>query len=420
MAGALEGVRVLDCTQIIAGPLAGTLLSEMGATVVKVEPLEGEPWRLQAELIPKESRNFTVQNRGKLGIAINFKDARSIAVRDALVRWADIVLTNYRPGVAAALGIDYDSVRAIRPDIIYCENTAFGPEGPMSDLRGYDIIAQAVSGLATSNANVRDGQPQIVAFAPGDVVTGVAMAWAMTAALYHRQRTGEGQAINTSLLLTSLFLQQGSREITALDIETRETWLTKLQAARQRGANIEEIYAEKRANTPELVGNIYYRLYQTKDGYVAVGCLGPGPRERFRKAVKITDPRYEEGFDRSPEALRAAGNELTATCEAIFLQRTTGDWVSHMMAHGVPCGPLNFIEELHEDPQVVANGYITDYDHTLLGPMRGPMPIVQMTATPTRIQRASPALGEHTDEVLATIGFSSDDIAHLRQKGIVG
>ena len=419
MAGALEGIRVLDCTQIIAGPLAGSLLSEMGAEVVKVEPLEGEPWRLQAELIPKESRGFLTQNRGKLGIAIDLKHPAAREAREALIRWADVLLTNYRPGVPEQLGVDYDSARAINPRIIYCENTAFGKLGPDAERRGYDIIAQAMSGLATSNPNIQNGLPTIVAFAPADVVTGIAMAWAITSALYHREKTGEGQAINTSLLLSSLFLQAGSREITALDSEPRARWLDTLRAARQRGANMQEIYAARRLTTPELTGNIYYRCYQTSDGYVAVGCLGPGPRERFRAATGIHDPRYDEGFERTPDALRVAGAALTAEADAIFLRRTTADWVAHMVAHDVPCGPLRFIDEMHTDAQVLANGYIADYEHTMLGPLRGPVPIVQMSGTPTRIQRASPALGEHTDEMLTSLGFEASAIDALRNSGAI-
>ncbi|MCL4230276.1 MAG: CoA transferase [Dehalococcoidia bacterium] len=420
MPGALDGVRVLDCTQIIAGPLAGALLSEMGADVVKVEPLEGEPWRLQAELIPKESRGFLAQNRGKRGLALNFKNEHSEYIRNALFRWADVLVTNYRPGVAAALGVDYESARRVRPDIIYCENTAFGREGPDSDRRGYDIIAQGMSGLATSNPNIQNGLPIWVQFAPADVVTAVAMAWAISAALYHRQRTGEGQAIDTSLLLSSLFLQAGAREIVALDTESRERRLAALRAARKRGAGIEEIYAERRALSPELAGNIYYRCYQTQNGYIAVGCLGPGPRERFRTALGIHDPRYDEGFDRSPATLKRVGDELVAFCQALFLARTNEEWLQQLDAHDIACGPVRFVDELWDDPQVVANRYFEEYDHTLFGALRGPAPIVRMSATPTSIRRASPTLGEHTDEILREIGFDESAIERFRRGGVVG
>ncbi|MBK6561646.1 CoA transferase [Candidatus Amarobacter glycogenicus] len=416
MPGALEGVRVLDCTQIIAGPLAGSLLSEMGADVVKVEPLEGEPWRLQAEIIPKESKAYLSQNRGKRGLALDFKAAGAAPVRDALIRWADVLLTNYRPGVPESLGIDYESARKIRPDIIYAENTAFGKLGPDANRRGYDIVAQAMSGLTTSNPNLQNGLPMQVGFAPADVMSGIALAWGITAALYHREKTGEGQALNTSLLLTALTLQAGSKEILAMDEEPRERRRSAVEAARARGANIETVYAERRALMPELAGNVYYRPYQTKDSYIAVGCLGPGPRARFREALQFHDPRYDSDFD--PARLKEVAAGLVATCEAKFLEHPNDYWIPFLDSRDIAAGPVRFIEEMWNDPQVVANEFLEEYDHTLLGPLRGPAPIIRMTGTPTRIQRAAPALGEHTADILAEVGFTAEQIASFQEQSI--
>src|SRR4051812_36210967 len=218
MTGALHGYHVLDCSQIIAGPLASSLLAEMGADVVKVEPLEGEPWRLQAEFIPKESRGYIAENRSKRGIAIDLKRPEAAPVRDDLIRWADVLVTNYRPGVAASLGLDYAAARAIRPDIIYCENTAFGPRGPDGQRRGYDIIAQAMSGLVTAGARLDEqGVPLNNTIAIADKVTACLMAFGVAAALLHRERTGEGQQVDASLLHSALFLQATFKEISALD-----------------------------------------------------------------------------------------------------------------------------------------------------------------------------------------------------------
>ena len=418
--GALEGVRVLDCTQIIAGPLSASLLSEMGADVVKVEPLEGEPWRLQAEIIPKESKAYLVQNRGKRGIAVDLKHPGAQPLREKLIRWADVLIANYRPGVAESLKVDYESARAVNPRIIYCENTAFGKSGPYAERRGYDIIAQAVSGVATSTLGVYKGVPQIAAGAPADVLTGVAMAWAITAALYHREKTGQGQAINTALLHTALFFQGGAREVEAFDAEPRAQRLAKLSELRERGATIEEIYEWRRQAQPELAGNIYYRCYQTKDNYLAIGCLGPDPRARFRQALGIHDPRYDPDFDSSPANLMRVGEEMKRLCEDILLTKTNGEWLAIFDAHGVPCGPLRFIDELWDDEHIAANGYLEHYDHPLLGTLGGPSPIVRMSETPTRIQRASPALGEHTDEVLGSLGYGEAEVEELRVKGVVG
>lgn len=419
MQGALEGVRVLDCTQIIAGPLAASLLSEMGADVIKVEPIEGEPWRLHAEIVPKESRAFIAQNRGKRDIAINFKHPEASAAREALIRWADVLITNYRPGVPEELHIDYESAKAIKPDIIYCENTAFGKEGPDSHRRGYDIVAQAMSGVITSSPNIRDDLPVIVAFAPADIVTGVSLAWAITAALFHKERTGEGQAINSSLLHTSLFLQAGARQLVAFDEENRLERLRLLAEARARGAPMAEIYEERRRLSPELAGNIYYRPYQTKDGYLVLGALGPGPRARFRAALGVHDPRYDEGFDASLDNVHAVSEQLMKQCEETFKTKTNEEWLEYLGEHDVACGPVRFVDELFEDPQVVANHYFADYEHPLLGTVRSPAPIVQMSQTPTRVNRPSPMLGEHSEEVLREVGLDAEEISRLFAADVV-
>jgi crotonobetainyl-CoA:carnitine CoA-transferase CaiB-like acyl-CoA transferase len=417
MTGALEGIKVLDCSQIIAGPLAASLLTEMGANVVKVEALEGEPWRLQAEVVSKESRNFLAQNRGKRGVALDFKNPASHEARDVLLRWADVVISNYRPGAAKALGIDYDSVRALNPSVIYCYNTAFGPEGPDASRRGYDIIAQAMSGLMTSNAVYKDGLPQVTGFAPADALTGAVMAWSITAALYHRLQTGEGQVINASLLSSSLYLQPAYKEIVALDEADRRARLEQLTELRAKHTTIEQIDEARRAAMPEIIGNIYYRAYQTANGYIAIGCLGPAPRLRLQKALGIHDPRYDAGFDTSLENMRRVGDALVERCEALFRSKTSAEWLAILDAHDVASGPVRFADELWDDPQVLANGYRAEYDHMLLGPLRDSGPIVSMSATPTRVQRASPALGEHSEEVLREVGLSDDKIATLFDAG---
>jgi crotonobetainyl-CoA:carnitine CoA-transferase CaiB-like acyl-CoA transferase len=161
---------------------------------------------------------------------------------------------------------------------------------------------------------------------------------------------------------------------------------------------------------------MYYRPYKTKDGYVVIGCLGPGPRARLREALQFTDPRYEPGFD--PARLKEVAAELVAYCEGRFQERTTDEWIEFLDARDVAVGPLRFIEEMWADPQVAANGFLENYEHTLLGPLRGPSPMVRMSGTPTRIQRASPALGEHTEEVLLEAGFSDEQIAAFRENGV--
>jgi crotonobetainyl-CoA:carnitine CoA-transferase CaiB-like acyl-CoA transferase len=419
MAGALEGVKVLEFSQIIAGPFCGLLLSDMGADVIKFEPLEGEPWRLQAEVIPKESRTFHIYNRGKRDIAIDLNRPESEPVIDALVRQADVVIINYRPGVAQQLGIDYESLRAINPRIVYCENTAFGSRGPDADKRGYDIVVQAMSGLMASNGKVSEGRP-VVGPAFADLATGTMMAFAISAALFARERSGEGQKIEATLLGTALLIQGGFFRVEALDNERIAETLARIEEARRSGASFEEQLQAHLGARAEFAGNIYYRTYKTADSYLAIGCLGPAPRRRLQEALAVHDPRYALGWSGGPEEMRAVGQALVAEVEQRFLERKTQEWIDYLTPRGIPCGPVRFVEELFDDEQVKANQMIAEMHHTLLGPMLQAAPAVQMSGTPPEVRLPPPALGEHTDTVLREAGLDAGAIARLRDEHVVG
>ena len=205
MSGPLNGVRVLEFTEIIAGPFAGMMLSDMGADVIKVEPPWGEPWRFAQEFAPTESRRFISLNRGKRSLPLDLTRPEGLEIVYKLVPSMDAVIINARPDVPAKLGIDYETLSALNPRLIYCDNTAFGRQGPHSHRPGYDLIVQAMTGLMASEEKVADGVPQpIVSSAVADFTTGVAIAWGVCAALYNRERTGKGQKIETTLLGTAL------------------------------------------------------------------------------------------------------------------------------------------------------------------------------------------------------------------------
>lgn len=418
MAGALDGVKVLEFSQIIAGPFCGLLLSDMGADVIKFEPLEGEPWRLQSEVIPKESRTFHIYNRGKRDIAIDLRRPEAEPVLDALVRQADVVIINYRPGVAQQLGIDYESLRGINPRIVYCENTAFGSRGPDAMKRGYDIVVQAMSGLMATNGKVSEGRP-VVGPAFADLATGTMMAYAIAAALYARERTGEGQKIESTLMGTALLMQGGFFQVEALDAERHAETLQRIEEARRAGASFEAQLQAHLGARPELAGNIYYRTYKTADSYLAIGCLGPAPRRRFQEALDIHDPRYAPGWSGGPDEMRAVGQRLVAEVERRFAEKTTEEWIEYLTPRGIPCGPVRFVEELFDDEQVKANEMISEMHHTLLGPMLQAAPAVKMSLTPPAVRLPPPALGEHTDEILSDAGLGADAIARLHSEDVV-
>ena len=238
MPGALSGIKVLEFSEYIAGPFAGMLLSDLGADVIKIEPPGGEPWRHASPFIPNESRNFISLNRGKRSLPLDLKrpEAREIVYK--LLEDTDVVLVNARPDVAARLGIDYDTLSAKRPGLVYCDNTAFGRTGPDRHRPGYDLIAQAVTGLMASEAKTEDGLPLRIQSTPvADFATGMAMAWGICAALYHRERTGRGQMVETTLLGTALAFQtMVFTQVEAIDQGPRTGFLDTLDGLRDSAA----------------------------------------------------------------------------------------------------------------------------------------------------------------------------------------
>ena len=421
MPGALDGVRILEFTEIIAAPFAGMLLSDMGADIIKVEPPDGEAWRIQAQFMPLESRAFISLNRGKRGLALDLKSPEGREVVYKLVPDMDVVIINYRPDTPYNLGIDYETLSALNPRLIYVENTAFGRKGPHSNRPGYDIIAQAATGLMAANGKTNEnGLPQAMSPAMADFSTGLSICWAVCAALYARERTGKGQKVEASLLATSLAVQTGTfMEIDSVDADTQGIMRTRMREARASGASFEEMQ-KVRAESRPMFGNAYYRCYFTKDSVVAVGCLSDALRRKAATAIGIRDPRFEDPDwqPMSPES-RAAGVQVVQEAEAIMRTKTTDEWVAIFDAAGVPAGPFRTIDELRTEPQVLENDLLIDLEHTLVGHLRMVGPPLKFSATPSKALRASPALGEHNDEVLAELGYDAAAIAAMREKGIL-
>jgi formyl-CoA transferase len=420
--GPLDGVRILEFTQIIAGPLGGMLLSDMGAEVIKIEPPQGEPWRLNAQFVPLESKSYHSLNRGKQGMAMDLRRPECQQAVHKLGETADVVITNSRPGVAEDLKYDYETLRAIKPDLIYVDSSDFGLNGPMGDKPGYDIVIQSFAGLTAGGGRFDDeGNPVLPGGAIVDGTTGYAIAWAVCAALYHRAKTGRGQFVETSLLANALMIQYGQfMSLPAADAVQRETFMTALAQAREEGKSYREFAEMRRGLLRRGLGrNIYYRIFNTKNGAVSIGNLSASLREKMRQAIGVEDIRDEPGYDPMAPESRKFQEELTAKVEAMFASKPTEHWVDLLNEHGVPVAPVMFIQELLDHPQIVANGYASEVEHDLTGPQVHVSPPIQMSDSPTRVQSASPPLGRDNDRVLSSIGYSSEQIDTMRSSGAI-
>ena len=426
MPGPLHGINVVEFSTMIATPTAGMLLADMGASVIKVEPPWGDLWRYAQAVLPTDGRPFMAYNRGKRSMTLDLTKPESADVVRRLTEQADVVLANNRPDVAGRLGIDYETLSAVNPAIIYCEGSAFGHEGPDAYRPGYDIIIQAMSGIATAEGKVVNGVPeQIVASPLVDSACGLAQAWAVCGALFARERNGaagnevKGQKLEASLLGTSL-LMLGMRfvRIDSLDSEPHREVRASVDAMRAAGTpypDLLEVYQAQHFQSP---GNIYYRFFQTADGMLVVGCLNTALRLKLLDVIGLHDIKFEAGYDQHSLEAADFGAQLMTDAEAIFRARTNAEWLALLDAAGVPAGPVRFVEELFDHPQVEANNFAVDVNHRDLGKVRMAGPLVAFSDTPLQAGDL-PALGEHTDEVLVEMGYSSDAIERWRREGML-
>ncbi len=423
MAGALDGIKVLDFSEMIAAPVAGMLLADMGADVIKLEPPSGEPWRTAGQFIPGESKVFTALNRGKRSLAIDLKAPESRDIIDRIVRDVDVILVNYRADVPARFGLDYETVAKVNPRVVYCANTAFGTDGPDAGKPGYDLVIQAMSGLLAAERKLDpSGAPATVtSSAIADYATGLVMAWAVCGALFARERTGRGQRVDTTLLGTAL-LMQASRLVKVVEHDgaTVDGFLETLKYTRETGSTWKDLLDLHASLRPSGVTNPAYRSYNTKSGTITVAALSGPLRAKALQVIGVEDPRMAAPDLRpgTPE-YTAMNAELGPRIEAIFLTRTAEEWMESFEAVGVPCGPVRFIEELLVDPQADSQGLIGRFNHELAGPIETVGPVIKMSETPVLPARPSPPLGRHNEEILVELGFTPGEVAGLRAKRIV-
>ena len=423
--GALADLRVVEFAQALAVPYCGKLLADMGADVVKIEPPRGDTYRLQRRThVKHEGRDFAICNRGKRSLCLDLTQPASADVVDKLVAEADVVRVSMKGADVPRYGLDYERLRKLRPNLVYLQNTPYGSEGPLALQGGYDVLAMGLSGMSAVLASPEDdgATPRFVRPALADIVTGMLSALAVVTAIRHRDQTGEGQRVETSLFHTSLGLISNMfYRYEKIDGEHMDAFADVLANLREEGAGFDQQQSAFRDHFGGWpAGNIYFRHYRTRNGFLSVGCLSPRLNERFREATGLVDPRGIRGFDEaSAEGVKAL-DLLTAESEALFAERTTEEWLAHLEEHSVPSARLNFPHEIFDDPQALANGYIESLEHPTLGTYQTVTSPIKMDGTPLSARGPSPALGAHTDAVLGEVGFSDAELRALREANVVG
>ena len=377
----LEGLRVVDLTQVMAGPFCTMILADLGADVIKVEPPGGDLSRSMGgdrlRLKGSDRAPFLALNRNKRSVVLDLKVASQRDQLLELARDADVFVENFRPGVATRLGIDYATVRATNPGVLYASISGFGQDGPWSDRPGFDLIAQGMSGVM-SVTGTTDGVPVKCGVPVSDLAAGLYAVIGIQAALIARSRTGKGQHVQTSLFEAALGLSAW---------EATEYWAT--------GDAPLPLGSAHRLSAP-------YQAFRARDGYLTIAALTPAQWERLCNVLDrvdlLPDPRFRSNADRLANA-RALANEI----ERALAVRTAGDWVDRLLAAGIPSGPILDYAEVFASPHTAARGMVREFDHPVEGKVRTLGIPLDMSATPPSIRRAPPLLGEHTAAVLGAL-----------------
>jgi crotonobetainyl-CoA:carnitine CoA-transferase CaiB-like acyl-CoA transferase len=389
----LSGIRVLDCSIAMAGPFAAQRLGDLGADVIKVEPTAGE-WQRHAAAGGATGNRINVSflslNRNKRSIAVDLKSAEGREITYDLVKTADVFLQNYRPGVATRLGVDYETIRAINPGIIYVSISGYGEDGPYRNRPGQDLLLQAMSGAMLSSGS--HGEPPAAA---GqylvDAVTASTAFEGVLAALFHRERTGEGQLVSVNMLdaITTLQMQELSVFTVGKVAQTRGT----------------EPHAHVYIRAP-------YGTFSTADGFIALAM----PDLHVLGDV-IGEPSFL-GMNSETDSWTSRDEIFRKTAERL-ITRTSGEWLELLGAAGIWAGPVYDYQDLVDDEQIAHNGTFIEYDHPTEGLVKTPGFPYRLSATPPRIHRGAPLAGEHTREILTELGIPGTRAEELLEAGVV-
>ena len=391
----LSGFRVLDLTRFLSGPYCTMVLAELGADVVKIEqPHTGDDSRRLAPKINGESYPFAMPNRSKRSVSLDLKDERGRDLFLKLAAEADLVIENFRPGVANRLGIGYDDVRQVRDDILYCSISGFGQTGPYRDRPGFDIMAQGTVGFLRMTGQP-EGRPAKIGIAINDIAAGATAIYSIMAAQMVRQQTGKGQYMDISLVDAGL------------------AWTVWESGAFFGAGEVPQPTGTRhRRSTP-------YQAYRTADGYVTIGAANDRLWERlvttaFERPEWLEDDRFRTLPDRMDNI-----DELEREIEQLTMTRTTDEWIEVIDKAGVPCGQVLTYDETLTDPHVLARDMVAEVEHPIIGPMRTIGPPTKFSQMEFAVRGPAPWLGQHTASILRDAGVKDDEIDQLFTEGVL-
>lgn len=396
----LEGVRVLELAHVMAGPVTGLMLADMGAEVVKVERLPGGD--ATRGFVPPdldgESAAFMMLNRGKRGIAVDLRSDDGVDIVRRLAAETDVLIENFRVGTMERIGLGWDALRHLNPRLVYCQITGFGRTGPLASQGGFDLVAQGYSGLMSITGPASGDEPVKVGAPITDITAGILGAFGVAAALLERERTGRGRLVDTSLFEAGI---------------TQTFWQSAIALAS--------------GVSPGPMGSAHplaapYEAFRTADGWINVGASNEATWQRLTEAVGSPELRRDPRFRTNEDRMRHR-EELVAALSPLLAHRTTAEWLEVFRAAGVPAGPVASIGEMLEHPQTIARRMVVEVEHTELGRVRSLGPPVKLSGDEPSDRpvpnRGAPAFGEHTRTVLLEAGWEEEEVDDLVRRGVV-
>ena len=396
MPASLKGIRVLEMSQIMAGPTCGLLLADLGAEVIKVEKTNGgdDTRRFLPPDINGEAAAFMMMNRNKKGIALNLKDKDGIEIFKKMVKNSDVVLENFRKGTLEKLGIGYDVISKINPKIILCEISGYGRTGPYADKGGFDLVAQGMSGLMSITGESKDKPPMKVGAPITDITAGLLATSGILAALVHRNKTGEGQKVDTSLFEAGI---------------VHTYWQSAIAGAT--------------GESPGPLGSAHpltapYQAFKTKDKWITVGASNQNTWLMLLKAIDRMDLQENEMFS-SNFNRKENIKQLVEILNSELVKKTSKEWLKIFDDNGLPCGPINSINEMFVDPQTIEREMIIDVDNKKAGKSKAIGMPIKFSKSKTEKSKGAPNLGEHTKELMKIFDYNDKQIDDFYNRKII-